>query len=74
MVGKQGCVLPCDAGASVALNQLAREQCKTRILEDIMFDLTVCEIEGWNKLEYLDELITMLTDIRRTSCNTTLRK
>lgn len=40
----------------VALNRLAREQTKLRLLADIKADLLVCEIEGWDKKEYLNEL------------------
>jgi hypothetical protein len=37
-------------------NQLAREQLKTKLLNDIVIDLQICEIEGWDKKEYLLEL------------------
>ena len=47
------------------LNRLAREQMKKKLLADILVDMTVCEIEGISKLEYLDELIEMLLEIRR---------
>ena len=43
-------------GAPEALNQLAREQTKLRLLQDIHFDLAVCEIEGWEQAAYLREL------------------
>ena len=46
-----------------ALNRLAREQIKLRLLADIRFDLAVCEIEGWNKLEYLNELKSMINEL-----------
>lgn len=46
-----------------ALNRLAREQIKLRLLADIRFDLAVCEIEGWDKLEYLNELKNMIDDL-----------
>ena len=29
---------------------------KTRLYQDILLDMTVCDIEGWDKLEYLREL------------------
>lgn len=44
------------ADAPRALQQLAREQAKLRLLADIQFDLTVCEIEGWPASEYLRDL------------------
>ena len=43
-------------GASRALNQLAREQMKLKLLADIRVDLVVCEIEGWNQRDYLRDL------------------
>lgn len=49
--------------ARKALNRLAREQIKLRLLADIRFDLAVCEIEGWDKLEYLNELKSMIDDL-----------
>ena len=49
--------------ARKALNNLAREKMKYRLLADISLDLAVCEIEGWNKLEYLNELKSMIDDL-----------
>lgn len=42
-----------------ALNRLAREKMKLRLLADIRMDLMVCELEGYSKLEYLDELLAL---------------
>ena len=39
-----------------AVNELARKRCEERILNDIMVDLMICEIEGWCKTEYINEL------------------
>lgn len=47
-----------------ALNCLAREQAKEKLLRDVLFDLNVCKLEGWDAKEYLDELIEMLMGIR----------
>lgn len=41
---------------SKALNDLARHQMIKRLLLDILADLAVCEIERWDKMEF----ITML--------------
>lgn len=38
------------------LNRVAREQMKERLMRDILADMTVCELEGWNRMEYLNEL------------------
>lgn len=41
---------------SVALNRLAREQMKLKLLADIRIDMTVCEIEGWDPMEHVRDL------------------
>lgn len=42
-------------GQSVSkpLNDLARHQTIVRLLADIAVDLQVCELEGWDKGEYI---------------------
>ena len=46
------------------VNELARAKFKEQILKEIMFDFMVCEIEGWNKTEYINELKKMLNGIK----------
>lgn len=48
-----------------AFNRLARETMKLRLLADIRTDLMVCELEGWSKLEYLDELLALAQELRK---------
>lgn len=36
-----------------ALNQLARLKAITRLETDILADMMICEIEGWDKTEYI---------------------
>lgn len=48
-----------------AFNRLAREKMKLRLLADIRMDLMICELEGWNKLEYLDELLALVEELRK---------
>ena len=48
-------------------NELARKKFTEKILLDVLVDLTICEIEGWNKLEYLDELKSLINGIGRRS-------
>lgn len=43
-------------GAPIALNRLAREQMKHKLLSDINTDMMVCQIEGTDHLEYVREL------------------
>ena len=47
-----GVIVP-DKQTAKALNDLARHQNILRILQDIRIDMEVCEIEGWDKLEYI---------------------
>ena len=48
-----------------AFNRLARERMKLRLLADIRMDLMVCELEGYSKLEYLDELLALVQELRK---------
>lgn len=56
-------LIPDTPGARKALNRLAREKMKYRLLADISLDLVICELEGWDKLEYLNELKSMIDDL-----------
>ena len=48
-----------------AFNRLAREKMKLCLLADIRMDLMVCELEGYSKLEYLDELLALVQELRK---------
>lgn len=43
-----------------AINRLAREQMKLKLLQDIRVDLMICEIEGYDKKQYINELRDMI--------------
>ena len=45
------------------VNDLARERFKLRLLNDIRCDLMICEIEGWGKMEYINEMKRLINDI-----------
>jgi HD superfamily phosphodiesterase len=45
------------------VNDLARLKFKEQILKEIMFDLMVCEIEKWDKKEYINEIKKLLNKI-----------
>lgn len=47
-----------DIGFS--LQRLAREQMKYALMQDIIADLTVCKIENWPYLDYLNELKSLI--------------
>lgn len=36
-----------------ALNDLARHQAILRLEADILMDMRICEIEGWDRTEYI---------------------
>lgn len=39
-----------------AVQDLARHQMIYRLLSDIAMDMKICEVEGWDKLEYINML------------------
>jgi hypothetical protein len=45
------------------VNDLARLKFKEQLFKEIMFDLMVCEIEGWDKKEYINEIKKLLNSI-----------
>jgi hypothetical protein len=45
------------------VNKLAREQLKLKILNDVTIDLAICDIEGWDKKEYILELQELLASL-----------
>lgn len=54
VVEKESTEIP--AGYTKSLNELARKRMELRLLVDIRADLMVCELEGWDKKEYIKEL------------------
>lgn len=46
-----------------ALNELARLQIITRLENDILMDLQICEIEGWDKKEFINKLRDLLNSL-----------
>lgn len=54
---------------SVALQQLARHQMITLLYRDILQDMAACEIEGWDKTEYISELQSLLNSFKLRSEN-----
>ena len=59
-----GVIIP-DKDTARALNDLARHTAILRILKDVRFDLEICEIEGWDKTEYIKQLKKLLDSIGR---------
>lgn len=52
-----------DENYTRTVNDLARKKFEQKLLADIRVDLMVCEIEGWNKLEYLEELKNLINGL-----------
>ena len=57
-----GVIIP-DKDTARALNDLARHTAIVRILNDIRMDMEICEIEGWDKNEYLNLIRQLLNSI-----------
>ena len=52
-----------DKKTAKALNDLARHTAILRILKDVRIDLEICEIEGWDKREYLNLIRQLLNSM-----------
>jgi thiamine kinase-like enzyme len=57
-----------DSNYVRTVNELARQEFKHRLLNDILVDLTICEIEGWCKLEYINEMRKLINGIGQQVC------
>lgn len=55
-----------DASRAKTVNDLARQKFKHKLLNDILVDLTICEIEGWSQTEYINELKSLINSIGKT--------
>ena len=52
-----------DLETRKTLNKVARHEMIHRLLADINCDLMICQLEGWNPREYIDELHQLIEDI-----------
>lgn len=52
-----------DKQTAKTANELARKKFEEKLLQDIRVDLMICEIEGWNKTEYIKELKGLINSI-----------
>jgi len=52
-----------DKKTAKTANELARKKFQEKLLQDIRVDLMVCEIEGWNKSEYIREIKKLINSI-----------
>jgi hypothetical protein len=51
-----------------AMNDKARLEAITRLEADILIDMAVCEIEGWDKLQYISQLRKILNTLGGKQC------
>lgn len=52
-----------DKQTAKTANELARKKFEEKLLQDIRVDLMICEIEGWDKTEYIKELKGLINSI-----------
>lgn len=57
-----GVIIP-DKETAKTLNELARHQQIVRLLADIRADMMICELEGWDKMEYVNQLRALLDSL-----------
>lgn len=46
------------------VNELARKKFQEKLLQEVNFDLMVCQIEGWDKSEYIKQLQEILNSFK----------
>lgn len=51
------------------VNDLARLKFQEQILKEIKFDLMVCEIENWDKREYINQLKELINSVGSVKSN-----
>lgn len=52
------------------VNVFARERFKVKLLQEIEFDLMVCQLEGWSMGSYVNELKQLIDDVYRRMVKT----
>jgi len=57
-----------DCGYVKTVNELARAKFKKQILNEILVDLMICEIEGWCKKDYINELKELICSLGKQQC------
>lgn len=45
------------------MQELARHQMITKLYADILMDINICDIEGWDKMEYINEFRELLNSL-----------
>ncbi len=57
-----GVIIP-DKETAKKLNELARHKQIVRLLADITADMTICELEGWDRMEYINMLKGLINSL-----------
>jgi hypothetical protein len=52
-----------DAEPRRALQVLAREELKLRVLQDVLIDIQVCRLEGRDPMEFARELVALIKGV-----------
>jgi hypothetical protein len=55
-----------DAETRRARQVLAREELKLRVLQDMLIDISVCRLEGWDPREFARELVALIKGVVET--------
>ena len=45
------------------MQELARHQMILKLHADILMDMQICDIEGWDKMEYINQLRSLLNTL-----------
>lgn len=57
--GNRNCII--DPGVARTLQELARHKAIVHLYADILADMQVCRIEGWDETEYIRQLQELLS-------------
>ena len=49
-----------------ALQVRAREELKLLVLQDLLIDISVCRLEGWDPTEFARELVALIKGVVET--------
>lgn len=56
-------LVPDSSETRLKMQELARHQMITKLYADILMDINICDIEGWDKMEYINELRELLNSL-----------
>lgn len=65
----QSIVLDDNPDTPRKLNDLARYQAIVRLEQEILFDMRVCEVEGWDKMEFIKMIQELINGFCKEDAN-----